>query len=44
MTEPQDPGNSTRRLPTDDRVEHGGAVALDQSASAPPEEPAPPEE
>ncbi|WP_392669499.1 DUF6286 domain-containing protein [Streptomyces sp. LN785] len=38
MTEPQDPESSTRRLPT---VEHGGALALDQSASAASYDPAP---
>ncbi|MFE5110875.1 DUF6286 domain-containing protein [Streptomyces sp. NPDC056663] len=44
MTEPQDPGNSTRRPPTDDRAEHVGAVALDQSASAASYDPAPTKE
>lgn len=44
MTEPQEPGNSTKRLPTVDPVEHGGAVALDQSASAASYDPAPTKE
>ncbi|MFE2090333.1 DUF6286 domain-containing protein [Streptomyces sp. NPDC059460] len=41
MTEPQEPENSTRRPPAGDPVEHGGGLALDQSASAAAYDPAP---
>ncbi|MDF6041676.1 DUF6286 domain-containing protein [Streptomyces sp. JH14] len=44
MTEPQDPGSSARDLPTDGPAEHGGTVALDQSASAASYDPSPTKE
>ncbi|WP_328889699.1 DUF6286 domain-containing protein [Streptomyces sp. NBC_00316] len=44
MTEPQDPGKSTPHLPTAGPAEHGGTVALDQSASAASFDPPPAKE
>ncbi|WP_406150210.1 DUF6286 domain-containing protein [Streptomyces sp. NBC_01012] len=41
MTEPQDPENSTRRLPTVESAPAGGVLEMDQSASGSSYEPAP---
>lgn len=41
MTEPQEPENSTRRLPTVESAPSGGVLEMDQSASGSSYEPAP---
>ncbi|MER5553856.1 DUF6286 domain-containing protein [Streptomyces sp. NPDC002793] len=41
MTEPQDPENSTRRLPTADASPPGGVLEMDRSASGSAHEPTP---
>ncbi|MFE5242289.1 MULTISPECIES: DUF6286 domain-containing protein [unclassified Streptomyces] len=41
MSEPQDPENSTRRLPTVEPAPAGGVIEMDQSASGSTYEPAP---